>query len=331
MKFKLQIVFVLLGACCLVPSIIRAGMAADRLYQKVEPTVVEVLLDGVHSGSGNFVDPQGRVLTAAHIFRNFDEGIKIKLVSERFGLLDAALLKLSPVNDLALLQVVGADRGFPYLKPAGEIPPVGSRIHLLAAPSYLHSLFNIGYVARDRLDYRFGDYCGCRGYAELLYVVAATDRGSSGGGWVNDEGELLGVQSGWVDRLGVAGQNSGVCMISSPRATADFVASGKAVAKTWLGAVVEELWTQPKGFIDRFPPGSVGLVLHRLLDDGPFKESGIEHEWLISAMNGEPTVFRHLFLDEIRAMKAGDEIVLELIKPDSHEKVERRIVLGELE
>lgn len=331
MKFNLQTMSILVGVCLLARLSVEAEMDAGRLYEKVQPTAVEILIDGVHSGSGNFVGPQGLIVTAAHIFKYYGSEQKISVLSERFGLMDAELLELSPVNDLALLQVAGSGRRFPYLETAGRMPPVASRIYLLAAPGYLHSLFNPGFVARDRIDYRYGDYCGCKGYAEVLYVAAATDRGSSGGGWVDSAGKLLGVQSGWVDRLGGGGENSGVCMISPPRATADFVASGKPAAKTWLGAVLEELWTQPKGFIDRFPPGAVGLVLHRVLADGPFEGSGIEHEWLITAMNGQPTVFRHVFLDRIRAMNAGDEIVLELMKPDSHERVERRIVLGEVE
>jgi len=32
----------------------------------------------------------------------------------------------------------------------------------------------------------------------VLYVSTSTDRGSSGGAWVDRTGRLIGVQSGWV-------------------------------------------------------------------------------------------------------------------------------------
>ncbi|HEY9868671.1 MAG TPA: S1C family serine protease [Candidatus Obscuribacterales bacterium] len=82
----------------------QADEAARQLYAEVAPGVVKVATDR-GSGSGFFVDGQGRVVTNAHVVQDVTE---IKVVDHDGGKYRARLEKLDDINDLAVLKLEGA-------------------------------------------------------------------------------------------------------------------------------------------------------------------------------------------------------------------------------
>lgn len=238
------------------------------------------------------------------------------------------MLEISRVLDLALLKIDEDDLDLPFLESRDTMPEAGSDAYILSAPGYLHNTLVRGLVGSDRAYYRKGAYASCEGYTEVIHISALLDRGSSGGAWVDSEGRIVGVQSGWVDALGASGRSAGINLVSPTCATAEFIATRQAPERAWLGGIVEELWSQSRGFVARFPRRVSGLAIHDIKDDGPLAAAGAEREQLITAVDGNKVDTLHGFLDYLRARSPGDEVVLTMLMPDSHELIEKRLVLG---
>lgn len=321
-----------IGHIVLILIVVQASFAREnlrKLYNKVEPSSVEILVDGSHGGSGNFVSSDGLVLSASHIFVATGMDGDIEVLSKRFGRMPATLVELDRAHDLALVQIeAGHEDGYPYLKVASRNPAVGEELYSVSAPLHIHHSFNKAFVSSDRLMYRKTGCCN--GYIAANYIVALSPRGSSGGCWVDADGEIVGVQSGWVDSLGGGNRNSGFNFIPPPAPIARFVETREAPSLAWIGGTLEELWTQSRGFVDRFPKGAEGLVIHAMAKDGPLMKAGLKRESLITHADGEPLRYKYDFLDSVRRKSPGDKIGLRILLPDGGGVEEKQIVLGQV-
>jgi len=296
-----------------------AGLGSEALYQQAKRASVEVLVAGHLAGSGWIADASGLVVSAAHAFG--DRQAKLEVRHPEFGRMPLERVAMDLGHDLALLRLPKRAEPYPFLPVAQRMPAPGEDVFLFAAASYRHHLMIRGAAAQDETTFEYLANPGH--YVEVYHISAPTPPGTSGGCWMNAAGEVVGSQSGFLakDQLGIA-------FVGGPDGIRSLVAAQRDVPRPTLGTAVEELWSQPVGFIRRFPEGTEGLVPVLPEKDGPAERAGLVGDVLIVALDGEPVGVRDVFVRRLLAHRPGDTVRLTILPADQKPARVLEIPLG---
>ncbi len=297
-------------ACLLWMVWLCPAYAADpdmaEVYRTTRRAVVEILTDGHHSGSGCFVSADGRVVTAAHVIGRPQRTIEV-LASDGTRQ-PARTVAVDLGRDLIVLQVAARDGGYPFVSLAAKLPPPGAPVWLCSSAAYRRVLLQPGTMARDDLTFEYQDH-----FIEVTQIAALIQEGTSGGAWINPQGELIGIQSGSVT---VKGHAAGIANVAPVEAVRRLMDTGRNAASATLGAFVDESWVLTSEELRRYPPGCEGLVVQSIKPDGPAARADIRKGDMITAWQGEPLRFRDDFVRRLRQCQPGDTIELTTLRPD---------------
>ncbi len=297
-------------------------VAERSVYQTAKAATVEILGNDHLDGSGWFVDPQGLVITAAHVIAQPDR--RIEILSPTIGRLEAKLLAVDMGHDLALLSVAPRDEGYPALALAAEVPPPSEEVFLLGSPIFRHAVQLRGTVACDKTTFEYYT----EKYIEALHVAATVQGGMSGGAWLNAKGQVVGLQSGVMSQNGLP---LGIADMITVDAIRKLVAARKTASTPGIGMAVEETWQQDHKLLDRFPPRTEGLVVKILHADRPAARAGLKQWDVITAADGKRVRLSDELLRIVRAKKPGETLTLTVLGPDGTGTREVTLALGRLE
>ena len=224
---------------CLIPE-----SRAQGIYKKISPACIEILVGGRLDGSGVIVCPTGLVLTACHVIRKPSK--RFEAFSPKVGRKPLQLIATNRGSDMALLKLPAGKAPYPALALAKQIPPEGKPVFLLGSPIFRHHLLIRGSIARKTQTYSWYD----GGFTNTIPISAIGAPGSSGGPWVNQKGEIIGLQVATVTTSkGHQGVSSAVPLPSIRR----FISEKKNVSVSSIQAAVEELWAQGPEYIEKAP------------------------------------------------------------------------------
>jgi S1-C subfamily serine protease len=283
---------------------------ALTLYDRAMPGAVEVLVNDHLNGSGWIADREGHVFTAAHVVAG--DNRRIEVLTREHGRLDAKIIALDLGHDLALLRLPPRDEGYAFIPNAARMPPAGSDVYLFGSPIYRHSLLLKGAVARNGTTFEY--LPDQRAYIETVHVAADTPRGTSGGPWLNEAGQIIGLQSGMM-----RDQNAqvGIAFVIPVEPIIALLKSKVSASTPTLGAAVEEIWEQPWDFLKKFPAKTEGVVIRNPDSDGMATKAGLLELDLVVAVNDEPVRLRDQFVRIIRTAKPGDELTFKTMRAPS--------------
>jgi S1-C subfamily serine protease len=228
-------------------------------------------------------------------------------------------------HDLALLRVAPRAEGYPALRLAGGLPEVGSPVFLFGTPLYRHGLLFGGLVARTELGYEYRPQV--HDYTAVYYVAGASPNGTSGGPWLNGQGDVVGLQSG-VMTADAAPQ--GVSFVVPLEAIRNLWQGRRSVTTATFGAGVDELWQQDPAFLRRFPPRTEGLVVRFPRAGGPADSAGLKDKDVVIALDDQPVRRIAQFVEAVRARQPGERVKLVLLQPDQGGTRTLEVTLGEL-
>lgn len=138
---------------------------------------------GMAGCSGTFIS-EGTILTAAHCFGEPFTNIWVK---DSHGVtLDGKLVKIDPPHDLALVAVIHK-KAHAYTRLAKSVK-VGEQVINVGSPYGLGLMLSEGIVAK--LNSMFKPFTG-----HYILHTGMINPGSSGGGCLNKDGELMGVNT----------------------------------------------------------------------------------------------------------------------------------------
>lgn len=190
-EIKRLIISLLIVSSCLVPLKGNEVKAQDynedekiniSVYEKVKPSVVAIdaeLIDGISSGTGCVIDPQGVILTSSHVVEGSDN-IRITLpdgTEKQARVIDI----MGENNDLALLKVPVEKKLKPINFGDSTQIKVGQKVLALGNPFGFNGTLTTGIISR--IDYE----------RNKIQTDAAINPGSSGGPLVNTNGEVIGI------------------------------------------------------------------------------------------------------------------------------------------
>jgi serine protease Do len=159
------------------------SITASRVYEQVNPAVV-MIRGGTNLGSGFIISTDGYVITNAHVARNQPAILTVRMSNGEEIPADVVGFATDGV-DLALLKINRSQK-FPVIKFANVSSiKVGESAYAIGTP--------LGEINQNTLTN--GLVSGIREDGSWIQTNAAINHGNSGGPLVNDQGELIGVNT----------------------------------------------------------------------------------------------------------------------------------------
>ena len=275
------------------------GHAKHDLYSKISPSCLEILVGGRLDGSGVILDKKGFVMTAFHVVKK--KGKKFEALSQTLGRLPLRLIASNRGSDLALLSLPERKGGYPTLPFAEKIPVEGTRVFLMGSPIFRHNLLLQGTIARRTESYSWYDGA----FTNTFPITGIAAPGTSGGPWVNKQGEIFAIQvAGVTTESGHQGVNSAVALSSIK----PLLKNQQTITLPTIEAAVEELWGQSPYLLKEMPDRIEGLLFRQVSPKGVCGKAGIKDEDIMLEANGKKFQRIEPFMTYIRSLKVGTEI-----------------------
>ena len=306
------------------PGAPKSASATEKIYRRCEAACVEVLVNGRHSGSGWFVRKDGLVVTAAHMFERREADIEV--LSPGRGRLACSLLAVDRGHDIALLKTKVPARGFPALVFASAPLRVGDEILQFGAPLFRSGVLQPGRVARPETLFEF--YPDRKVYVEVVHVAAIMQPGTSGGPWLDQAGNVVGLQSGLMS---IEGKPVGIAFLVPAAPIRALLKTLCDAATPDAGFWVDHLWERDNEFLKKLPAGTEGLAVSGVRKDGPASQAGIQSGDVVISAEGRKVVRVRELLEIIRAKKPGEQFKLTLLRAGSAEPLQRTLTLDRAE
>jgi serine protease Do len=175
-----------------------AATTANRVYEKANPAVVTIRGNNVH-GSGFIISADGYVITNAHVVKG-QPAVMTVMMADGKTEIPADLVGFGKNGlDLALLKINRSGKKFPAVT-LGRMKSVrvGDNTYAIGTPldEAFQNTFTTGIVS------------ALRAGGKYIQHNAALNPGNSGGPLLNENGEVIGVNTGGFGRdTGTVGLN----------------------------------------------------------------------------------------------------------------------------
>ncbi|MGI8978178.1 MAG: S1C family serine protease [Pirellulaceae bacterium] len=194
-----------------VDSVTVAPLPPNAAILEAQKSVVLLQADGpgglVGVGAGVVIDPSGLIATSYHLASDLTSGMARFQDGRIFAI--AGYAAVDPENDLAILQLESAS-GLPAAKLHGDLglqPLAG--VVAIGHPRGVEFALHDGKVSRRIRTSQLSDLSqrfvhaltGNEKDHDWIQHTAVLSEGNSGGPLVNEQGEVLGINT-WVDRQG---------------------------------------------------------------------------------------------------------------------------------
>ena len=203
---------------------ITPGLAADKIFNKVNPSIVQIT-DGTYTyGAGFLFDPNGHVVTAAHVIEGIsnvsvilsDGTVSTATIVGKALRSDVAVLKLDVTTSLPPVTLAGSSS----VTPGDAVIAVGHPLDLtnsitVGVVSQIHRFEDIGGDSEDWL-------------TDLIQFDAAVNPGNYGGPLFDKNGNVVGMVVATVDPIFGSGIGFAVSTARIRMAANNLIFSGKS-------------------------------------------------------------------------------------------------------
>ena len=227
-------------------------------------------------GSGVLVDPQGYLLTNAHVIRQADE-IRVTLRDGRQSM--AEVVGIDADTDLAVLKIALESLPVAPLSDAGR-PQVGDVVLAIGNPYDFGQTVTQGIVSatqRNRL--------GIATFEDFIQTDADINPGNSGGALVSATGQLIGINTAIISSSG-GSQGIGLAIpIGLAMNVMRQLIDHGYVTRGWLGV---ELQIVPSDIAAAAELEEGGALVAAMLNRGPAAQAGLRPGDILISVNGSP-------------------------------------------
>ncbi|ROH93327.1 DegQ family serine endoprotease [Stagnimonas aquatica] len=253
-------------------------------------------------GSGTIVDAaKGYILTNNHVVADADE-IKVRLSDDReFA---AKLIGKDADTDLAVIQIK-AERLKALSLGNSDGLQVGDFVVAIGSPFGLRQTATTGIVSG--LGRATGD-----GIQDFIQTDASINPGNSGGALINLRGELVGVPSQILSR---SGGNIGIGFaipVNLAKSVMNQLIETGTVTRGRIGVQGQDLTPElAKSF---GLSNARGVVVSRVVPDGPAARAGLKVEDIILKANGREITDFNQLRTVIGLLRVGEKVQLDILR-----------------
>ena len=307
------------------PAVVRIDTERVVERQPFDPTLLDPLLRDLlgdpqsapererGQGSGVLIDPEGLVLTNAHVVDRV-ASVSVTLASgeER----DGQVVGTDSVTDLALVRLEG--EALPPQAPLGdsEAMQVGDWAIALGTPFGLERTVTLGIVSSLHRNINSLGFSDKR--LDLIQTDAAINPGNSGGPLVNGDGQVIGINT--LVRSGPGAGLGFAIPINLARRVADQLLENGEVVHPYIGLQLVGLTARIAREHNRDPnalvqlPERNGALVQAVLPDGPAQEAGLRRGDLLIGVGDQDVPDPQALLEVVDAAQIGAPLPLTVIR-----------------
>lgn len=303
------------------------SLAFEYASETIESSVVHIITESENRrgfrqqaglGSGVIADERGYILTNAHVVEAVSH-IKVRLSDGRE--MPAELIGTFSETDIAVIKIeavglVEAEFG------DSEGLRIGQWVLAIGSPFGFQQSVTAGIVsAKGRGSVGMapgGEQSMPQRFQEFIQTDAAINPGNSGGPLVDLHGRVIGINTAILSR---SGGNNGLGFsipIDIAQAVMDRIIESGRVDRGWLGVQMARLAP-----IDAYELGiEGGVVLERVVDDGPADRAGLRDGDVVVALGGRTTENLVRMGNAIMLARPGVPVEIEYLR-DGKERIGR--------
>lgn len=244
--------------------------------EQVPDEAAELQQAGV--GSGCIVSSDGYILTNNHVVQDADE-LDVQLSDGRRFV--GKVVGTDDRSDVAVVKIDAKQLVAARLGDSANMD-VGDWVIAVGSPFELDQTVTAGIISATNRSVDILDY------EDFLQTDAAINPGNSGGPLVNLRGEVIGINTAINSRTG---SNAGVGFAipsSMARQIMDSIIKNGRVVRGFIGASLGEL-TLDAARDAKLPDNyRSGVVIERVLEDGPAAKAGLQPGDIVVRMDGKP-------------------------------------------
>ncbi|MEC4982891.1 MAG: HhoA/HhoB/HtrA family serine endopeptidase [Oscillatoria sp. PMC 1068.18] len=238
-------------------------------------------------GSGFIVESKGIILTNSHVVNNAD---RVTVILRDGRTFDGKVLGADPVTDLAVVKIEGENFPTATLGDSAQIQ-VGDWAIAVGNPLGLDNTVTLGIVStlnRSSAQVGIPDK-----RLDFIQTDAAINPGNSGGPLLNEDGEVIGINT--AIRPGAMGIGFAI-PINTAKVIYPVLALGEKVVHPYLGIRMVNLTPQLAATNNQDPnsslqlPEVIGVLVMQVEPNSPAAAAGIKSGDVIVEFNGQKVV-----------------------------------------
>ena len=247
-------------------------------------------------GSGVIFSEDGYIVTNLHILSG--NNIDVKLNNGK--IYSASIIGIDKNADIAVLKISTEEPLIPINFADSDNLKVGDKVLAIGNPYGIGTSVSSGIISATGRDYG-------NPYLQLIQTDAAINPGNSGGALINENGNLIGINSKIFSKTG-AYQGIGFAIPSNlvVQISTQLIRYGE-VRSLWIGnfRVAKVMYRQDNKIIE-------GLKIVEMENVGPLYENGIRTNDIIIKINDETSNWNNL-ISSLRFATLGEELELNIL------------------
>jgi Do/DeqQ family serine protease len=275
-------------------------------FNRQEPQIAEGF------GSGVILSADGYIVTNNHVI---ERAQKIKVILNNKEEYEARLIGADASTDLALLNIEA--KNLPYLTyGSSDDLKLGEWVLAVGNPFNLTSTVTAGIISAKARNLRINE--DQYSIESFIQTDAAVNPGNSGGALVNQQGNLVGINTAIASRTGsYAGYSFAVPVSIVEKVVKDLKEFGQ-VQRALLGVSIADInaaLAEEKGL------GKVeGVYVAAVVENGAAKEAGIKEGDVILNVAGEPVNSSAELQEKVSRFRPGDDIKIVVKRKDDRKQ-----------
>ena len=247
-------------------------------------------------GSGVIFSEDGYIVTNLHILSG--NNINVKLNNGK--IYSASIIGIDKNADIAVLKISTEEPLIPINFADSDNLKVGDKVLAIGNPYGIGTSVSSGIISATGRDYG-------NPYLQLIQTDAAINPGNSGGALINENGNLIGINSKIFSKTG-AYQGIGFAIPSNlvVQISTQLIRYGETKS-LWIGnfRVAKVMYRQNNKIIE-------GLKIVEMESVGPLYENGIRTDDIIININNETSNWNNL-INSLRFATLGEELELNIL------------------
>ncbi|MBW4486711.1 MAG: trypsin-like peptidase domain-containing protein [Trichocoleus desertorum ATA4-8-CV12] len=261
------------------------------------------------TGSGFILSADGRLMTNAHVVANADT-VKVTLKDGRS--FDGKVVGTDPVTDVAVVKISASSLPIVKLGKSQSLVP-GQWAIAIGNPLGLDNTVTAGIISAIG---RSSSQVGVPNKrVQFIQTDAAINPGNSGGPLLNEQGEVIGINT--AIRADAQGLGFAIPIETAERIAEQLFRSGRA-EHPYLGIQMVDLTGEIKEEINRDRELGIkvtqdqGVLIVKVLDGSPADKAGLQQGDVIQKINNKPVRTASEVQEMVEASVVGAQLNLEI-------------------
>lgn len=271
-------------------------------------------------GSGFIIDKSGFVLTNAHVV---DKADKVTVTLKNGGTFQGQVLGVDEVTDLAVVKIDPANTDLP-VAPLGDsgVVRVGDWAIAVGNPLGLDNTVTLGIIStlhRSSTEVGVPDK-----RLDFIQTDAAINPGNSGGPLLNENGEVIGINTAIrADAMGIGF----AIPINKAKEISQVLAKGEQVPHPYLGIQMVSLTPELAKQNNSNPnsplivPEIQGVLIVKVLPNTPAAKAGLRRGDTITTIDGNSVTSASALQNIVESSRIGQVLNLTVVRGDRTEQI----------